>query len=159
MLCQKDVIGEYLLVYLKEGGVGIVIGEEKWVWGIFWLEIFDILILWYQILKMDKFVVVNLKLVLMVMEDFCCFGFVIYYCWFCLVKWFEGLVIMSEMIGFLYFVWEFWWIWWMLVWVEGVLDDVCNMYSCYGVIMEVFDVGVLFDFICVVVMYSEFVIM
>ncbi|MCK1402037.1 hypothetical protein IVB45_17460 [Bradyrhizobium sp. 4] len=141
MLRQKDVIGEYLPAELKEGGAGIVIGEEKWVRGLLWSEIDDDLVLRHQTSKTDKPVVVDLKLAPMVLEDLRRMGIVSRRGPVRLIKRLDGPIITNETSGLPWFAFEFRRVWRTIARSEGVPDNVCNMHSRHGGISEGFDAG------------------
>lgn len=155
MLRQKDVIGEYLPVKVKEGGSGIAIGEEKWVKGVTWSEISDNLILRHRTSKTGKFVVVNLKLAPMVMEDLRRLGVVSQRGKPRLIKRLEGPMVADARTGLPYFAWEFRRIWRTIARAEGIPDNVCNMHSRHGGITEAFDAGAEPDFIRAAATHSE----
>lgn len=155
MLRQKDVIGEHLPAHLKEGGAGIVIGEEKWVRGILWSEISDDLILGHRTSKTGKPVAVDLKLAPMVMEDLRRMGLVTRRGPPRLVKRREGPVITDERTGLPYPAWEFRRIWRTIARAEGIPDNVCSMHSRHGGISEGFDAGAEPDFIRSAATHSE----
>jgi hypothetical protein len=155
MLRQKDVIGEYLPAELKEGGAGIVIGEEKWVRGLLWSEIDDHLILRHTTSKTEKPVVADLKLAPMVMEDLRRLGVVSKRGPPRMVRRLEGPVIVRETTGLPYPVWEFRRIWRTIARAEGIPDNVCNMHSRHGGISEAFDAGAEPDFIRDAATHSE----
>lgn len=155
MLRQKDVIGEHIPAHLKEGGAGIVIGEEKWVRGLVWAEIDDRLILRHQTSKTGKPVVVDLKLAPMVMEDLRRMGLVSRRGPPRLIKRLDGPVITDERTGLPYPAWEFRRLWRTIARAEGIPDNVCNMHSRHGAITEAFDSGVEPDFIRAAATHSE----
>ncbi|WP_051057046.1 hypothetical protein [Bradyrhizobium yuanmingense] len=155
MLRQKDVIGEYIPASLREGGAGIVVGDEKWVRGLFWSEISDDLILRHQTSKTGKQVVADLKLAPMVMEDLRRVGVVSRRGLPRIVKWLDGPVITDERTGLPYYAWDFRRIWRTIARAEGIPDAVCNMHSRHGAITEAFDAGADPDFIRAAATHSE----
>lgn len=155
MLRQKDVIGEHLPIGLKEGGPGLVIGEEKWVRGLLWSEIDDRLILRHQTSKTSKPVVVDLKLAPMVLEDLRHMGVVAMRGRPRLIKRLEGPVIVDERKNLPYNAHDFRRIWRSIAREEGVPDNVFNMDSRAGGITEAFDSGANADFIRAAATHSE----
>lgn len=155
MLRQKDVIGEHIPAHLKEGGAGIVIGEEKWIRGLLWSEVDDRLILRHQTSKTGKPVVVDLKLAPMVIEDLRRMGLVSRRGPLRLIKRRDGPVITDERTGLPYQAWEFRRLWRTIARAEGIPDNVCNMHSRHGAITEAFDAGAEPDFIRAAATHSE----
>lgn len=155
MLRQKDVIGEYLPAKLKEGGEGLVIGEQKWVRGLLWSEIDDNLILRHTTSKTGKPVVVDLKLAPMVMEDLRRMGVVSRRGPPRMVKRREGPVIANETTGLPWYAFEFRRLWRSIARSQGIPDNVCNMHSRHGGISEAFDAGAEPDFIRDAATHSE----
>lgn len=155
LLRQKDVIGEHIPAHLKEGGAGIVIGEEKWVRGLLWSEIDDHLILRHQTSKTSKPVVVDLKLAPMVLADLRRMGVVSRRGPPRLIKRRDGPVITDERTGLPHYAWEFRRRWRSIARSEGIPDNVCNMHSRHGGITEAFDSGAEPDFIRDAATHSE----
>ncbi|MCK1577788.1 hypothetical protein [Bradyrhizobium sp. 174] len=155
MLRQKDVIGEHLPIGLKEGGPGLVIGEEKWVRGLLWSEIDDRLILRHQTSKTSKPDVVDLKLAPMVLEDLRHMGVVAMRGRPRLIKRLERPVIVDERKNLPYHAHDFRRIWRSIAREEGVPDNVFNMDSRAGGITEAFDSGANADFIRAAATHSE----
>ncbi|QOG20451.1 hypothetical protein [Bradyrhizobium sp. SEMIA] len=155
LLRQKDVIGEHVPVGLKEGGVGLVVGDEKWVRGLLWSEVDDQLILRHQTSKTGKLVVVDLKLAPMVLEDLRRMGVVARRGRVRLIGRRDGPIITDERTDLPYQAYEFRRRWRAIARSEGIPDNVCNMHSRHGGITEAFDAGAEPDFIRAAATHSE----
>lgn len=151
-LRQKDVIGEWVPL-AEDGDTDVFDGEEKWLRGLRWEEVDDLLILHHVTSKRGKLIEPDLKLAPMVTEE--------------LSLWFPGLItahpvsgavevhrsrlpesgpiLISEYSGRAWRAEEFRRKWRQLARFGGIPDNVFNMDSRAGAITEATDSGALIE--------------
>lgn len=129
-LRQKDVIGEWVPIG-ERGTSDLVIGNEKWLWGLRWSEIDGNLSLMHTTSKRQKEIIVDLRLAPMVMVELQRLG----------ARPAAGPIVVCERRQRPYRAYEFRQEWREIARAVGIPDDVRNMDTRAGAISEATDSG------------------